>query len=153
MEGSAHPYRYRLAEQADFPRLLELGRNFYEQTAYKSVPYSGDPMWLNMMLSHGLLFVAELGDEIAGFVGGISSPFIFNPSVGVGMEMALWVEPEHRSAGVAMQLMDRIEIAARELGLKFWSMMSLEAVAPEVADRLYKKRGYQLAEHTYVKEL
>jgi GNAT superfamily N-acetyltransferase len=154
MEGSAHPYRYRLAERADYPRLIELGRHFYEQTAYKSVPYSeeGAVGWLDMMLSHGLLFVAEAGDVI-GFIGGISSPFIFNPAYGTGTELALWVEPDHRSAGVADALMARIEIAAKEMGLTFWSMMSLEAVRPEVAAKLYNKRGYQLAEHTFVKEL
>lgn len=159
IEGASHPYRCRVivrpGEEGDTPRLVQLGRHFYEQTAYQRVPYSesGAAGWFKMMRDHGLLFVAQAGSDVIGVIGGISSPFIVNPAHGVGMEMLMWVEPEHRSSGVAMQMMDAVEDAARDLGLTYWSMMSLEAVQPEAAAALYNKRGYKLAEHTFVKEL
>lgn len=145
----------RAATEADFPALVILGRHFYEQTAYQRVPYSeaGAAEWYRLMLGCGLLFVAECDGKIIGVIGGLSSPFLINPEHGVGTELLWWVEPEHRKSGAGDLLMDAIENAARELGLTFWSMMTLAAVNPEAAARIYERRGYKLAELTYVKEL
>lgn len=156
MNMQPDPYRCRIAAPEDFPRIAEMGRSFYEQTVYQKVPYSGQGLaeyWCPLALSQGMLFVASDGDRVIGAIGGLSSPFILNPAYGIGAEMFMWVEPEYRGKRIADMLMDAIEDSARESGVTFFSMMSLEAVHPEVADKIYKKRGYRLAEHTYVKEL
>lgn len=159
MSMQSEPYRCRVlvrpAAETDIPRLIELGRHFYEQTAYRRVPYSekGAAGWYRLMLDHGLLFVATDDEALVGVIGGMSSPFLINPEHGVGTELLMWVEPEYRKSGAATALMDAIEAAAKDLGLTYWSMMCLEAVQPDVAANLYKRRGYTLAEHTFVKEL
>jgi GNAT superfamily N-acetyltransferase len=155
MKAGESPYRCRLATEADFPALVIFGRHFYEQTQYLKVPYSpaGFADWCGLMLGHGLLFVADDRERLVGMIGGVSMPFIVNPEHRVGAELIWWLEPDHRGTGAGDLMMDAIEAAAKELGCVYWSMMSLEAVNPAAAARIYTRRGYKLAEHTFCKEL
>jgi GNAT superfamily N-acetyltransferase len=154
-EGAVLTVPVRPAVEADFPALVLIGRKFAEQTAYRKVPYSeaGAVSWFRLMMNQGLLYVSEDGGRITGVIGGVMSPFLINPDYGVGTELLMWVEPEHRGGGTADALMDAIERAAREAGLTFWSMMSLEAINPDRVAKIYERRGYELAEHTFLKEL
>lgn len=157
------PYRCRLAVPADFPRIAEMGRHFYEQTVYQAVPYSEEGLanhWCPLMHEQGLLFVAvdlmqppDAPYAIVGAIGGISSPFLMNPGYGAGAELFMWVEPEARGSGIADRMMDAIELAAKEGGVSYWSMIALDAVHPEIAAKIYKRRGYVPAERTFVKAL
>lgn len=156
IEESVSPYRCRPATPADFPRIAEMGRSFYEQTVYRKVPYSEEGLanhWCPMMLEQRLLFVAERDGHVIGAIGGISSPFLMNPAYGAGAELFMWVEPEHRGSRVSGELMDLIERSARDSGVTYWSMIALDAVQPEIAAKIYAKRGYVPAERTFVKEL
>lgn len=154
------PYRCRVlvrpAVEADTPRLVELGKLFYEQTAFKrAVPYSesGTAGWFKLMRDQGFLFVAEEDGHVIGVIGGSAFPFISNPQHGIGATLVMWVEPERRGDGIADLLMDAIEDEGRAAGLTLWSSASNEDVVPEAAARLYNRRGYRLAEHTFIKEL
>jgi hypothetical protein len=50
-------------------------------------------------------------------------------------------------------LMQAIENAARESGVNFWTMMNLESLNPEVAEKIYLRSGYRKTESTFLKEL
>lgn len=133
-----------------------LGAKFHEHTAWaKRIPYSleGGESWARMMHDAGLLIVADIGGEIVACVGGLKYPFLNNPAWIIGSEILWWVEPEYRNGGLGKQLIDAIERAAKDAGCHLWVMVTLEAVEPEKAGAIYRKLGYELTEHSYMKEL
>jgi GNAT superfamily N-acetyltransferase len=146
----------RHATGDDLDQVATLGGHFHEQTAWaKRIPYSHSDavIWAQTMMDHGLLIVADNGEKLVGVVGGLKHPFLNNRSYIIGAELLWWIEPEYRNGGLGKQLLLTIEQAAFEAGCRLWSMMTLEAVEPEKAGAIYKKLGYELTEHSYLKEL
>lgn len=140
----------------DIEVLAELGRNFWVQTHLgQTVPYVVEDARdiLTVCLEHDLLFVATHNNQTIGFIGGVSFPLMTNRSVKIGQETFWWVEPEHRSTGAGLKLLDTIEKAAKEQGLKYWSMLHLANINPVLMSKIYQRRGYTAAENTFTKEL
>lgn len=82
-----------------------------------------------------------------GMIGGLAHPHPFNLSVKVGQELFWYSE----SNGAA--LLEAAEAKAKTIGVKFWTMICEESMRPQAVGRLYKRRGYRLLEHSYIKEL
>lgn len=146
----------RPATADDLDEVALLGSKFHQHTAWaQRIPYSvdGGVAWARMMYDAGLLIVADTEDGLVGCVGGLKYPFLNNPAWIIGSEILWWVEPEYRNGGLGKQLIDAIEHAAKDAGCHLWVMVSLEAVEPEKAGAIYKKLGYELTEHSYMKEL
>lgn len=144
----------RAGQLIDLERCLDMAENFYEVAGYKDeIPLCRDScrFFMETALKQGMLFVATLEGHVVGFVLGICSPYIMNKNYLAGAELAWWVEPEHRKGSTGIKLLKAIENSAKDLGVKMWSMMSLESVEPEKMDRLYKALGYTQAERTYVR--
>jgi GNAT superfamily N-acetyltransferase len=140
----------------DFEQVAALGAKFHEQTAWaKHIPYSfeGGVQWAKLMWDHGLLVVADNGKDVVAVVGGLRYPFLNNPDWIIGSEILWWVEPEYRNGGLGKTMLHAIEEAARDAGCHLWVMVTLEAVEPEKAGAIYRKLGYELTEHSYMKEL
>ena len=146
----------RAGQLIDLERCLDMAENFYEVAGYKEdIPLCRDSCreFMEFAMSQGLLFVAALEGSVVGFVLGIASPYIMNKNYLAGAELAWWVEPEYRKGSTGIKLLKAIEKSAKDLGIKMWSMMSLESVEPEKMERLYKALGYVPAERTYVRVL
>lgn len=144
----------RAAIESDISECLEMARNFYDVAGYKKdVPFCADSCaeWMKFSISQGLLFVADAGQKLAGFVIAVASPFIMNRKYLAGAELAWWMEPEYRHGSAGIKLLKAIEDSAKKSGIKFWSMMSLEEVDPDKVDKLYRSMGYQKTENTYMK--
>ena len=144
----------RAGQLIDLERCLDMAESFYEVAGYKDdVPLCRDSCreFMEFSMSQGLLFVAALEDSVVGFVLGIASPYIMNKKYLAGAELAWWVEPEHRKGTTGVRLLKAIEKSAKDLGVKMWSMMSLESVEPEKMERLYNALGYTPMERTYVR--
>lgn len=148
--------KVRHARADELLEVAALGAKFHEHTAWaKRIPYSmeGGVAWAQMMLDAGLLIVADTGEELVACVGGLKYPFLNNPAWIIGSEILWWVNPEYRNGGIGKQLIDAIESAAKDAGCHLWVMVTLEAVEPEKAGAIYRKLGYELTEHSYMKEL
>ena len=82
--------RVRAAQEEDFAEMALKGREFWEQTAFVAdVPYNEESIirWLPLMADQGLLFLAEEGPDIVGFIGGLSAPIYANDNYKSGAEL------------------------------------------------------------------
>ncbi|MFT4891520.1 MAG: GNAT superfamily N-acetyltransferase [Halobacteriales archaeon] len=97
-------------------------------------------------------FVADAGEELAGYVEGEyrSPPPVFARGPEVYVE-GVYVRPDYRRAGLAEDLMDRVKDWAVERGC---SRVTLDVnAANESAGELYEVRGYSVKRHRMVREL
>ena len=144
----------RDANEEDYPDILRLSEAFWEHTVYEE-PFDEDQclVMIEACQDAGLLAVVELNEEIFGFVAGIKSPLLASSLANIGVEVAWYIEPNARSAGSGRRLLRYIEDKAKEQGIKYWNMISMQSSNPEKANQVYKKSGYQLVEQSFMKVL
>ncbi len=146
----------RAAQEEDFAEMALKGREFWEQTEFgEDVPYNEESIvrWLPLMADQGLLFLAEEGTEIVGFIGGLAAQIYANDNYKSGVELFWYLDPAHRNGGAAMELLKEIEDSARASGCTYWTMIALESMQPEMVGEIYKKNGYELFERSFTKRL
>ena len=143
----------RVATVKDIPAILDLAGVFWEHTVYEE-PFDRAQCYhmVNLCLSQGLLAVID-DQGIQGFVAGVKAPLIASSEASTGTELAYWVNPNVRGSGEGKKLLYFIEDLAREQGIKYWNMVSMESSNPELANALYERMGYKKVETTYQKVL
>ncbi len=96
-----------------------------------------------------IVIIAE-DDKPFGFIVGICESLPFS-SDKVAMELAWWVDEDHRGHRDSILLMKAYEDWSVRVGAKMTQMAMLE----EVTDlhRFYKKMGYRPAETSYIKDI
>src|SRR5690606_18055436 len=104
-------------------------------------------------LAQGLLLVAEIDGQLVGFIGAIAAPMPLQRAVPVAAEQFWWVEEAARGSGAGRLLLEGIEDAARQLGLRYLAMAAFEGLKIESVARLYARTGYVASERTFVKRL
>ena len=90
---------------------------------------------------------------MVGSIGALAAPLLGNVSYKVASELFWWIEPEYRGAALGEALLMGIEAAAKAAGVTFFNMIALNAVDPERVAAIYLKRGYKLAEWSFMKDL
>ncbi len=141
----------RKAVLQDRETCLDMAEKFYSLTGYEPhIPFSRSDCGIlfDSALEQGLVFVADSNGPV-GIVLGLYMPSVINRAYLAGSEIIWWVEPEFR--GIGRRLLQRIQNEARDLGIKMWSMISLECVHPEIAERLYLSEGYTKGESTFTR--
>jgi GNAT superfamily N-acetyltransferase len=98
------------------------------------------------------LWVAEVGGDVVGAIGGVQFPHLFNgkPSV---MESFWYVHPDHRHGLIAMRLLRSLERWAGEIKAQHIIMAHLDTLNPERIGEFYEKQGYKRLETHYAKAL
>ncbi|HEY1825884.1 MAG TPA: GNAT family N-acetyltransferase [Acidimicrobiales bacterium] len=91
-----------------------------------------------LMAPTGTFLVARLDDHP---VGGVGIRPIGDPAHDIGEVKRLWVRPDLRRAGIGLQLMDRAEVRAKELGFRQLYLESGYA-QPEALE-LYRNSGWR----------
>lgn len=148
----------REARPADFPRLVEQGREFWKQTRYPDEGLEYDPEQVHQLLEYlttddngFVLVVRDEDDEPRGHALVIITPHIFHPATKAAMELAYYIEPEYRGHGG--QLLRRVEQVCADKGVRYLSMIAMESSMPETVGAIYEKRGFTKTETTYTKDL
>lgn len=143
----------RIAEPPDKLSVIELARKFHQCTAYTAIPFDAETAsdLFDSALGQNLVFVAEHGGEVVGFVLGLAFPSVLNKKVLMGSELAWWVEPEYRGTSAGIKLLNHIEQSAQTLGVKAWSMICLESLSPDMVEAIYLRMGYRKSERSYTK--
>ena len=142
----------------DIPAILPMARRFLQFSEYRAlndelsdeciITGIGSVIDMNMSL------VADDGDRIVGFLFGIVGPLWFAQHIQVAVELAWWVDPEHRGlAGV--RLLQTFEQLARERGLRYVAMSDLVLNGSEQspASRILGHFGYTLCERMHAQEI
>jgi len=68
-------------------------------------------------------------------------------------ELSWYVTPEHRGSKTAFEMVDIYEQWARDGGATIANLINLDMLNADKVAKFYKRKGYTLAENTYIKEL
>lgn len=143
----------RAAKKSDFEKILPLCARFWKETEFDEPFDSEQPLnILELAHNYQLLAVAEKNGEIVGVSAGVKSPLLGNSTVFSGIEMVWWIEPEHRGR-LGAKLFAYMEILAKQAGIKYWCMSSLQSSNPHRVNAFYERRGYHLTEMTFMRRL
>jgi ribosomal protein S18 acetylase RimI-like enzyme len=144
----------REAVSNDIDDILVLCEEFWKHTIYEDdFDAEHTRLMVNLAQEHGLLGVLTENDKVVGFIAGVKSPLLANPNVLTGTELAWWVEPDYRKGRKGISLMLFIESLAKQQGIKYWNMISMESSNPDVANKIYERLGYKKTETSFTKEL
>jgi len=142
----------------DIPAILPMARRFLQFSEYRALndELSNECITTGMgsVIDMNMSLVADDGDRIVGFLFGIVGPLWFAQHIQVAVELAWWVDPEHRGlAGV--RLLQTFEQLARERGLRYVAMSDLVLNGSEQspASRILGHFGYTLCERMHAKEI
>ena len=144
----------RAGETSDIPAIVEMARQFWQHTQYDDdyQPEAVEGM-SQACIDSGLMSVLVVDDKVEGFACGLKGPLLANFDVLAGVEVAWWVNPDHRAGRNGIALLKHIEKAAKDAGLKYWSMIFMQSSMPDAIEQIYIKMGYKKAETTYTKRL
>lgn len=147
----------RPATAADLPAILAMGERFHAEAGWGDIVdfVPADCLGtLQHLLDNpgGILLVMESAGEVVGMAGGLAHPFYFNHAHRTGQELFFYVAPNARQ-GLGSALLNALEDSAREIGCTSWAMIAVDRLRPAAIGRLYERRGYRAAEHSYIKRL
>lgn len=133
-----------LAGEDDIPRIVTMGRRFFEKSGYAG-EYSEDAMTTAarelIADENGILIVSP-----EGMIGGMVYP-LYMTGQRVAQEFFWWSED-----GSGQALLSAFECRARWLGATAVTMVALDTLRPSAVGALYRRRGYRPLEYSYVKE-
>lgn len=145
----------RPAGLRDMPTIIEMGERFFVTTEYTAFSgydeLSADAIG-RMLIEHGVLLVAEVGDRVVGMVGLMVAPFLFNHSLKTAHEVMWWVDEDMRDKGAGIALLRAVEPACRGKGAVAIQMIHLSNSPPQ-ASALYERLGFGHSESSYTKVL
>ncbi|MQA65039.1 MAG: hypothetical protein GEU76_03925 [Alphaproteobacteria bacterium] len=143
----------RPATDADLPRIMALGRQFYEASNTPEFPW--DDATCIELLRHmriaGILIVSEHDGEVSGVIGGLLTPFPYDKNTIVASEMFWWVTPAARRVG--FPLLEAFEDEAKLRGARLGAMSLVQDMRGDLLTKLYQRRGYRLYERSFLKVL
>ncbi len=137
--------------------MTAMGREFHAAAGWSDVTGFNDDdcaqTLANMVENEtAIVVVCEHDGEVIGMAGGVMSPIYFNYGHRSGQELFFWMRPDARN-GDGAKLLSELEAQAKLKGCSSWVMIALEHVRPQATGMLYKRRGYRLAEHNWIKRL
>jgi len=148
----------RHAQPDDLGALLDMGREFFDHSgneAFTTFDESSLTATLIAMMSGvvgGSLLVAETSGQVVGMAACAVFPFYANHATLIGQEMFWWVQPAHRK-GIGGALLDELEAEAKRKGAKVFIGANLSGEHDAAFARMYRRRGYIPAEHTFIRNL
>ena len=148
----------RRAEPNDLPALVNMGRDFFEQsgsnefTTFDESSFIATLIALMSGVSGGLILVVEVGEKCVGMASSVMFPFYCNMETKISQEIFWWVNPDCRN-GIGTSLLDELEAEALRGGAHVFLTAALPGLRDRAIGRVYAKRGYRPAENTFVKRL
>lgn len=140
----------KIATMEDFDVVKDLVVEFIKSTdhisKYAEEDYI-DVFLRSMLMASPQTDIILLSD--GGFLAGKAVPFTFAPII-VGQEVGWYVHPENRGKGEGKQLLEAFEYWAKNVA--GCSLINMGSLDDEVGE-YFKKKGYELSERAYIKEL
>lgn len=141
----------REANEADIPRITEMGSRSLREGPYKDLvadkPEQTGKLALDVM-QKGFILVSEEDDKLTGLLAFIVFSHYFSGELTAG-EVMWYVEPEYRQSFTGLCLLRAAERMARKFGAKF---MQFTAPTAEVGNA-YEALKYHQVEVTFQKAL
>ena len=139
----------------DIAQLGKLGRAFIERSIssrFITFDEEGFVNCLFRLLSLGTIrvWVAKEEGRIAGAVGLLISPNLYNPMELLGDIYFIDVLPEYQKQGIAGKLMAVVEEFAKLVGIK---ALTISFKQKEIADRICESAGFEAFEYKLIKKV
>lgn len=149
--------RIREATVEDIPRLIELGREFFDMTELGKVteydPQSAGRCFMGLIESaSSVVLVIEKEGTIIGGAGATIYPFYFNLGHKVAQEFFWFISEEHRGGAISIRLFNMLEAWAKEHGAETMVMIALGCNFTSVSE-FYRRRGYFQQETNFMRRL
>lgn len=154
-------FNLRLAEEHDRAAFIRCVEKGFKEGPYKN-KHTYSPERVSSIFTHlltigknaGLILLAE--DKETKEVIGLFVAMISLTSAGLeptATELLWWVAPEARKTRLSITLVNAFEFWAKKVGVTKLILGSMENEHAAAIDKFYTKRGYELTERTYYKEL
>lgn len=141
----------------DASAIARMGKAFFDFTPVldKHVGYDKDSLLGFAEMAQEsrsvAMFVAEVDGEVVGAVAGICYPHFLNNNRVVAQELFWWVDPEHRGSTIGNELHDMLVTWASMNGARAFFMIAINNERSDRIEKLYKRKGYEPLERTYVR--
>lgn len=140
----------KIATTEDFEEIKDMAMKFMAKTGYTEYSTEEDiALLINNILTGKQNEMIILLQPGMGFLAGMASKFPFGPHL-IAHEIAWWVNEEHRGNGTGAELVNAFEYWAKNVA--GCTMITMTALGGEVGQWYYKK-GYELYETAYMKQL
>ena len=137
----------------DIDRLVSFAEQFWKLTEYADVvEYDIQTMTdtTRDLIETDVVLYAESEGQVVGFLALMISPFPMNRNYLSACEWGFYVDAEHRSSGLGVQLIGRAKQILIEKRVTFFTMIALENLHPKAVGRFYRQQGFKLAECDYM---
>jgi hypothetical protein len=138
---------YEMTTEDDFVPLFNAAKAFYKAA---NLPFDLDPDSFITAIAHMVESpdCAILTDGEGSFIGGRISNSWINNEHKIAQEAFWWAVP-----GKGLDLLYAFEQWAKDNGADAVLMINLPQLRGNVVERLYERKGYELFERSYYKEL
>jgi RimJ/RimL family protein N-acetyltransferase len=140
----------KIATPDDFEEIRDMAMKFMDTTGYTA--YSDEETiskLINNILTGKQDEMIILLKPGVGFLAGMASAFPFGPQL-IASEIAWWINEDQRKGGAGAELVDAFEYWAKNIA--GCTMITLTSLDDKVG-KFYEKKGYELYERAYMKQL
>lgn len=145
-------YSLKIATEEDIGYVVDLCRQFYEDTEISQVTEFDEVKVYSLILSiisgdktKGIVILSP-----HGFIIGIEEPALFSSET-MTHELAWWVHKDHRMSREGLELINAYEYWSKFIVKAKKCSMSMLSDSPPLK-RLYERRGYKFAEQAFIKD-
>lgn len=148
----------RPAEPKDFLEVIEMGREFFEQSGNGAFTTFDEPSFTATVISlmsgvnKATLLVAESAGRTVGMAAHVVFPFYANMNTNISQEIFWFVKPDFRN-GIGSALLEELEADARRKGADVFMSAAIAGLRDGAIARVYERRGYKPAENTFIRHL
>lgn len=146
----------RPAEAKDLVELIDMGREFFEQSGNGAFTTFDEPSFvttiIGLMSGAGTLLVAETMQQVVGMAAHVVFPFYANMATKCGQELFWYCKPDFRN-GVGGELLDELEADARRKGADVFMSAAIAGLRDGAIARIYERRGYKPLENLFIRRL
>ena len=141
------------ATDSQMEAITRIAFGFEKETAYVKVDFDHAVASYRDFVASGIggmLALLDDTDTVIGGLGYVIAPDLHYPRT-LAVETFWYVDPSSRGGGIL--LLNAFEALAVELNCDCVAMVHMVDSSPEQLEKLYARRGYEIVEKHYVKEL
>jgi GNAT superfamily N-acetyltransferase len=144
--------KMRVIEPEEMRRVTIFMKNFEQATKFVTVDIDHATETYERMIRNGIMtvIILEKGFDIIGSMAFLVTPDLHNGII-TAVETYWFTHPDYRIYGI--KLYNAFERLAKKQGATRLAMVHLIDSYPEKLEKFYAKKGYELIEKHYIKEL
>lgn len=143
----------REAILSDIPKLVEQGHRFVDDLPFDVESDEGSIQKVLTNLINDDSAIVFVSDDGLSAIGGLAFPFFFNNNILTGQELFWWVNESDRKGRIGITLINALEDWAKNKGVEYFSMTSLDNEMKDKLSSFYERKGYIKNEQSFVRKM